>query len=357
MAVISRENVVAALKLGATWGTEVIVSSGVFLRCSKITVSDSYGDYVPRDIGTAGFVTTQTRLAQTVDVTIECDLTYGQGWLVLFAQLMGTESTPAEQTASQLDYLTNIDLAEDPGIFHTLAFNIESDRVMAIPSLKVMSCTIPLGVNDGSTISFQCVGDTRLISSTSTVANINAATAYNYETATLGGQNHYFRINAASGSGLSSTDNKTILSATLNISRKLNRNYGLRGAATRYTMQPYQSGLIDGSLKVKFSELDNASFDMWDDYVNLNNKKAELFVDGSVIGSTINRSLKFQMPLLQSMPQAPTEHDLASIDGRNLPEITYRMMKASAAPTGMTGVTNYLRLAEIHPTRSTKWTA
>lgn len=357
MAVISRENVVAAIKIGAVWGTEVVVSSGIFLRCSKISVSDSYGDYVPRDIGTAGKYTTQTRLEQKVDVTIECDMTYGQGWIALLASLMGTESTPAEQTVGQGDYLSNIDLADTSSLFWSLAFNIETDRVMSIPSLMVQSVTIPFAPNSGSTVSFQCIADTRIISVTSTVANINAATAYNYEAATLGGTNHYVRVNAAGGAGLAAGDNKTVLSGSMTLSRPLERLYGVRGASTRYTMQPFQSGMIDARLRLKFSELDDATYDIWGDYLSQVQRKAEVMIDGSIIGSTINRSLKFQMPLLISMPQAPSEHDLQSIQGRNQPEIEYRMFKAAAAPTGMAGVTDYLRVAEIHPTRSTKWTA
>src|SRR5689334_11604557 len=121
MATITSNNVVAALKKGSTWGTEVIVTSGVYLYASSIQLSGGFADFLARDFGQSGKRTSQARLQADFNVTITCDLTYGQGWLALFASLMGTESTPAEVTGAQGDYLDNIDLADTTAIFWTLA--------------------------------------------------------------------------------------------------------------------------------------------------------------------------------------------------------------------------------------------
>lgn len=357
MARISTQNVVAALKKGTTWGTEVVVSTGVYLYASQISISGGQADFLPRDTGLGGKRTSQARLQADFNVTITCDLTYGQGWLALFSSLMGTESTPAEQTVGQGDYLDNIDLADTSAIFWSLAYSIETDRVIAIPSLQVQSATFTQALNGAGTVSFNCIAHSVVVSSTSTVANITSNTQYPYETAILGGTNHYFRINADSGSSLAAGDNKQILDYSLTINRPYSTRFGLNGASSKYTLQPDQIGYLDGTLQVTVNELDDASYDMLTHWSGAGYYKAELFLDGSQIGTGVNRSLKFQMPYLQATGEFPPGHDVANNSSIFSPKITYRLLKRSTAPTGMTGVTDLLRLAEIHPTRSTKWTA
>lgn len=359
MAEITTNQVVAGLKKGSTFGTEGdITSAGIYLYASRITVNGGFGDFRPRDVGLAGKKTSIARLAFNATVQVVCDLTYGQGWLALFAGLMGTESTPTEITGGQTDYSINIDLADTADIYWTLGYSIEDDRTISIYSLKINSATIQLDINSPGTVTFSGIADRVVEGSANTVAEISALTKYAYESVTLGGANHYFRIDAYSaGTALTNADDKTIQGVTISLSRPYQPRFGLRAANTPYTMNPLQLGDIQGALTVRHVGLDNATYDMLTQYTAKSALMAEFFYDGAQIGSGVNSSNKWQFPLLNPMGQFPRGHDLAGNNQYFNTEITYEMLKTTAAPAGMSGVTDYLRLVDIHRTRSTKWTA
>lgn len=359
MANITFNNVYASLKKGSTWGTEVIVTSGINLYASAITLSGGFADFLTRDFGQGGKRTNNARLANTSDVTITCDLTYGQGWMTLLSGFLGTESVPAETTVGESDYGGNFDMADSTnGLFWTLAYLIETDRVMVIPSLKVVSCTITIDINGAGSVSFQCMADRIIESSTSTAANVSGNTAYPHETATYGGTNHYFRIHDYStGSSLSSTHDKEISGFVINMARPHQRRYGLRGANTAYTLEPLQLGPIDATCQVKFTELQNSSYDIFGDWLSPGFKMAEAFIDGSAINAGVNRSFKLQLPYLKIKGQLPPGHDVQSNNGLFLPQATYDMLKAAAAPSGMSGVTDLIRVVAKWEDRTAKWQA
>lgn len=292
-------------------------------------------------------------------MSITCELTYGQGWLTLLSGLLGTESTPAETTGSQADYSCNIDMADSTsGLFWTLCYSVETDRVIEIASLKPTSMTLTLDINQPGTVQFQCIADSIAISSTNTVAEIAALTDYPFETCVLGGTNHYFRHDVYSVStALTSADNKAISGFTLNVNRPLQRRYGLRGALTPYTLEPPQLGPIDATLTARFTELDDGTWDLFGEWVSPSFKMAEIFFDGSQIAAGVNRSYKLQMPYMKIKGSIPPGHDVQSNNGLFLPSATWDLLRASAAPAGMSGVSDLLRVVPVFPTRSTKWQA
>lgn len=163
MAIISTEKVIAGFKKATTWGTEVAITSGKYLYCSQISLSGGDEDFFPRDTGLAGVRSSIARLARNVNVSITCDKTYSQAWLGLVAGCLGTESTPSETTASQGDYAETIDVAASTAdIFYSFCFNIETDRVIALPSLKITGFTIEQAINGAGTVTIQGIADTVL---------------------------------------------------------------------------------------------------------------------------------------------------------------------------------------------------
>lgn len=355
----STSEINCGIKKATTWGTEVQVtgSSAIALFPSSLQLNDSFADFLSRDIGQGNFRTSQARLQEDCSFSMSFDTTYASnGVYALLAGFMGTESSPTETTVGQSDYSCTMDFASSVyGNFWTLAYSIETDRVRAVPAFKVVSVTYTHAVNGAGTWTFQCVGDRSIVSSLTTVGNLQGLTTYSYETATLGGTNHYARINTQSGAGLSLSDNFTGIGWTLTMTRPHQPLFGLRGENTKYTLEPRQNGPIDCALKVDFTEVDDASLDMLSHWTNATKLKAEFFFDGTQIASGVNRSLKIQFPYLQATGQGPTGHDWANNNSLLLPSLTYRALKASAAPTGMTGVTNLVRFTPIFETRSTKW--
>lgn len=359
MASIATDLVKIGLKKGSAWGTAVAVSSGIYLY-GRISISGGDDGYFPSDLGFAGKRTTQTFLRRNLSVTFTADLAYSQGVMALVASVMGTESTPSEQTVSQGDYLRNIDLADsNVGLFWTLAWLNEDDDLCELSSVKWTGFTIAQEANGVGTVTVQGVADNLTIlagGAASSVANITGNTPLTYQSAVLGGTNHYFRINADSGAGLSGTDNKPILSYSLSLQRTLDPLFALRGANTKYSLEPTPLGDIVGNLTFQLAYIDDSVQDLILDWLNKSTFKAEIFLDGSQIGSGVNTSYKFQMPLLQPDGPIPSGYDAPAKNQRMQPSLSYAMMKRSAAPTGMTGVTDYLRIVSIDR-RSTKWTA
>lgn len=359
MAIQTFNNVYACIKKNSAWGTEADVSTGALaLYASAISVGGGFADFLPRDFGQGGKRTNNARLQADFNVTITTDMTYGQSWIALLASVAGTESVPAEQTVGEGDYLVTHDIADSTAISWTLCWTIETDRVLAIPSVQITGFTISQAINGAGTVTFRGIADRIIESSANTAAEVAAATSYNYETCTLGGTNHYFRIDAYStGTALSSLDEKTITSYTVTLDRPFVQRRGLRGANTAYTLAPLQTGPIEASLQVVHSELDNATFDMITYWTTPSFLMAELFVDGSAIGAGVNRSIKLQFPTLKVKGAFPAGHDVASNNGLFAPSITFDMLKAASAPASMSGVTELLRMTEIHPVRSSKWTS
>jgi hypothetical protein len=356
----STSQIYCGIKKGSVWGTEVAVTGAgsTALTPSSLQLSDSFADFLPRDVGQGFKRTSQARLQRDCSFSLGFDVTYDGGWIALLAAFMGTESNPAETTGSQGDYSDNIDLADSTfGTFWSLAWMIETDRVMAIPSFKPVGFTYTHAVNGAGTITFQCMGDRSLVSSATTAGNLSGLTAYTYETATLGGTNHYFRINSQGGSGLASGDAVTAIGWTMSLTRPHKPLFGLRGASTQYTLEPRQSDPLDGTFKLDFTEVDDATLDMMGQWTNATKLKAEIFYDGSQIAAGVNRSFKWQMPYVQPTGAIPTGHDWANNNSLMQPSYTLRMLKATAAPTGMTGVTDLLRVVPIWNTKSTRWSA
>lgn len=359
MSVISSNQILLGLIKGTTWGTEVRVtgSSATYLFASAAPVSAGFADFLPRDVGRGAKRFGQARLQCDVTGSISCDTTYGQGLLTLLGGFLGTESSPVETTMSQGDYMVTFDLADSTlGNFWTLAWSIETDRVLCIPSIKITGATYKHSINQAGTWTFQFIGDRVIESSLTSPSDLSGLTIYPYETATIGGANHYFRINTQSGSALAMSDEKTISGFTLTMTRPNQTRFGLRGANTQYTLEPIQLGPIDGALNLEFTEVDNATLDMWGQWQAATKLKAEFFIDGTQIGTGVNRSYKLQFPLLQPKGKMPTGHDLQNNNSLLLPTLDYGMFKALAAPSGMTGVVDLIRVTAID-TRATKWSA
>ena len=353
----STNQVKAALKK-TTWGVEGdITSGGIFLFASNITVSGGYETVYPRDFGTSGKRTIQRRTRAAFNMTITCESTFGQGWLALLAGLMGTESTPSETTVGQSDYLRTIDLADYPSVVWTLVYSVETDKTRCIPSLKITSASFAGDAAGVGTWTFQGIGHSFIESSANTVAEIAALSTYTYDQAIVGGGGHYFRYGAYStGTALNSGNNIPILNVGITLERPLQGQHALQGANSFFVTEPLQLGDTMGSVTFRLPTLDSSVADLMADWYSAPYKMAEFYYDGTQIGSGTNHSVKIQLPYLQSPGELAGGQDVPGNNQFFNPAINLSMLKASAAPSGMTGVTDYLRVTSTDK-RSTKWTA
>jgi len=357
MAYINRDLSKILIGNGTTWGTAADLTAankGKLINGRLTYGAAGFGQFESDDIGFGNFLTEVKNLDLTVDVTFTCNLSHSNVWPQIAANVLGTDTAaPAEVNVGQGDYLHNLDLASsNDGKFQTLAYLIEDDYALELPSVKWHSFTMQSDVNRVG--NFTAQGIVRSIElqavATNNAADIIAG-AYqgNYEGAPLGtftGTNHYFRLNAQAGGALSSSNDLQIKYYTLSVTRPVDRGFYLQGGNSPYTNEPRQGEKTDVRFGIRFWKIDDAVRDWIADWKAGTELKGELFFDGSQIGTGANHSVKIQLPRLRPDENIPPGYDLPDKSFAE-PEPGYRCMKATAAPTGMTGVTNCLRMAVV----------
>lgn len=353
MAAIAVNEVDVGIKKGSTWGTAAdLTSAGKLMHLSNLTVTANVDEHVRRDIGFDNFRTDIDRLGHNVDVSITCDLSYHGAWLDVLASVLGTStSSPAEENENEGDYKHEMDLtSRNAGKFSTLVWTHESDAVLEIPSIKWHTFTIESAANAVGTFSAQGIGDrvVRNSSASNTYAEVTALSYPTYQAAVLGGTNHYFRFDAYSAdTALTSADDKKILNYRIVVSRPMQRRMVLNGASTPYTLEPHQLGLTTGELVFQMSEIDDSQIDGIVDWLDQTKRMAEIFFDGAQIGGGSNTSIKIQLPYIEHKGSMPTGYDVPSNNTLMQPTFSFNLLQAPAAPAGMTGVTNYIRVTSI----------
>lgn len=350
MSEFSHDEAEIAIGQGSTWDTaaDLTASNKGKKIHGRIQLSANRGEFVADDIGFGNFQEVVKELNLEVDVTMTVSMAYNNIWPQILANVLGTSTaSPAEVTSGQGDYLHNIDLSSNnTGKFQTIAYLVETDKCVELPSVKWSGMDFS-GTNNGvATFTARGIAS-RIITPTETPTNTAAEIADlsyegTYEAAALGsftGANHYFRMNAQAGGALSSGDNLGLMDWNLSINRPLERQFYLDGSASPYTKQPRHNGKIDGQFGFRFWKTDDAVRDWLYDWKQGTELKAELFLDAStVIGSGTASSFKFQMARLRPI-NLPGGFDHPEASGFAEPTPSYRIMKASAAPTGMSGVT------------------
>lgn len=352
MALQIKVNADVGLVQGATWATEVACTKS--MRVSQLTVADGRDQIGPRDHDIGNMVAEYKDGARNVSVNMSSDLTFGGQWIQLLAGLMGTATaSPAEVNAGQGDYLHNLDIdAVSAPKFFSIAYDAETDVVRSVPSFMPTQITIAGNVNGMGTVSVSGIGNKSLKSSaTNTTAVLNALSHTTvYEAGVFNGTNLYIRNDTVANAPLTSADNLPIESFSLTINKPVEAYFGMRGALTEETYAPVLSGLVTGSLQCTLAYLDDSVMDWFAHYDAKTRMMAEIFLDGAIIGAGANRSLKFQMPRLK-----PVTSGGEGIEGtKPKPTITFQMEVATSAPSGMSGVTNLLRVVSVDP-RSTAY--
>lgn len=353
MATISVNEVDVCIDKASTWGTAVdLTSAGKLIHVSNWSVSAAFDEVTQNDIGFDNFRTEVERLGINVDVSMTCDLSYHGQWLMILASIMGTSTgSPAEQTGAAGDYLHAIDLtSNNKGKFMTAAWTVEDDYVLEIPSIKWHSFTIESNANGVGTFSAQGIGD-RIVdnaSASNTYAEVTGRSYPTYQACVLGGTNHYLRFDDYSVStALTNADDKNILNYRINVARPMQKRFTLRGANSPYSLEPLQLNKTTGDFQFQMSEIDNSQIDGIVDWLAQQKAMAEIFFDGAQIGAGVNTSIKIQLPYLEHKGAIPSGYDVPSSNTLMQPTFMFNMLKAPAAPSGMTGVTNYLRVTSI----------
>lgn len=354
MALQVKVNADVGLVQGVTWATEVACTKS--MRVSQLTIADAREQLGPRDHDIGNMVSEYKDGARNVSVNLNNDLTFGGQWIQLLAGIMGTATaSPAEVNAGQGDYLHNLDIdAVSAPKFFSIAYDAETDVTRSVPSFMPTQVTIAGNVNGMGTVSVSGPGNKSLKSSATNTTAVLAALSHTavYEAGVFNGANAYFRLDTVANAPLTSSDNMPMESWSLTISKPAQPYHGLRAALSEETYKPEISGLVTVTLQITLPYLDDSVMDWFTHYDAKTRMMAEIFIDGAIIGAGANRSLKFQFPRLK--PVTPGGEGIEGAFPKT--SMTFQAEVATSAPSGMSGVTNLLRVVSVDP-RSTTYIA
>lgn len=339
----SRTN--AIYKIGGTFGTAVSGGAGNKLR-SEITPNFNVDVLKPRQIGTGNLIAlsaTRGNLKPTLQLAM--DAGYRNCMDFILAQFFGTASAPAEQTASQGDYKHTLTL--NPTLnakWGTLAYDTSNATLHEYPSTACQSITISLDDAPGI-LNFEAellANNIVLTGAVNTNASMASATITDTETINYAFDDT-FRINNNTGGALSGSDQYNITGFSFNFQRPQSIKGEIKGSAGNGA--PVEEGIILGTLTVNVKELaDHAMFTDWSAETP---KKCSLNIQGTQIGSGVNKAITINIPKMQ-LVQEP-KYALTS-EGVNPLTLTFEILGATANPTGMTSFYPYIEIINNYGT-------
>lgn len=336
MASITGAQTKAGVKIASTWGTAVACGVGNSFA-GEISPSFNVSEITSRQIGSGAYMlSTATRGSVIPTVSLTADLGYRNNCDVLLAQFMGTSAAPTEVTTGQADWkhviVFNSTLNSK---YVTLAFESSSATTMEFPTCAVQSIGIATtGVPGYLDFTAELLAnDVNLSSSTNTNASLAACT-FTEGTPELVAVDlvDKFRTNTQSGAAVGAGDQYNITGFNFSMSRPQEIIPEIKGSAGNSA--PLATDLLEGSLSVDVKELaDHAYYTIWSAETA---RKALIEIEGTQIGTGTNKKFSIYIPRMLLV----TEPQYALTDqGTNTLSLEFRLLKAAATPTGMSGST------------------
>ena len=341
MASITGAQTKAGVKIASTWGTSVACGAGDSLA-AEISPNFNVTEIAARQIGSGNFMLDQVTKGTVIPtVSLTADLGYRNNADVLIAQMMGTSAAPAEQNAGQGDYLHQITFNTALNAkYVTLAYQSSSATSIEFPTCAVQS----LGISTTSIPGYidftadRVASGVELSSSTNTFATLNNCT-FTEGTPELVAVDYVdtFQTNAEGGAAVSTGDQYNITSFELSLSRPQEVIPEIKGSAGN--PEPIGTDLFDGTFNVNVKELvDHTYYTIWNAETT---QKAAVIVQGTQLGTGDNKTFAIYLPKMLLV----TEPQYALTDqGTNTLALNFRLLKASAAPTGMASTYPYFEI-------------
>jgi len=339
MAIVSGAGTNAIIQIASTWGTAVDGGAGDKLA-AEITPNFNVEELIRRQIGSGVHMTQQAVVGNfKPTVSLAMDGGYRNTMDVLIAQFFGTAGAPSETTGGQADYLHTITFNTTLNAkYVTLAYDTSSTTVMEFPTCAVRSINFSLDDPPGIlAFTAELLANTAVTTSTTNSnADLAAATATDTEVIAYALEDT-FRINASSGGSLGGGDQYNITGYNLTLTRPQEIFGEIKGATGNSA--PLATGLFEGELTLNVASLaDHTRFTEW---AASTAQKCSLNIQGTQIGSGVNKAITINIPkmVLVTEPQ----YNLTS-EGVNPLTLTYKIIAATANPTGMSSTYPYVTM-------------
>jgi hypothetical protein len=345
MAGITGRQVNAAYARSSTWNTPASVTQQILIQ-STAGLDDQPSLVDDPAFGQDYLGTPEIGDRPALTPTIPMQLRFEQGCDAWIAGAMGSAAAPSSISAgpnSVVAYSHALTLAPVVSHMFTLATDLVQ-YVQEVRTFKVRGFNIKVGNNGVMEIGFPIVGDRATYdSTTNTNSTVNAATV-----STPGNRafrrNVTLRMNAASGGSLVAADALTLAKEfTLDFTRPLASADFVLASST--IAEPEDDGIAEFSMDVTFARMNTVSANSLATAFSAGASfKADVKALGTYINSTSQRSLLFEFPnlLVSKFAADVTGHGLVR------PVVTFKGYMADAAPTGMSGLTNPLRVTIVN---------
>lgn len=330
--------IVYGLKKATTWGTALAAAAGDGFLALPWSADPDNGLITDDSLGTF-FATSATPGETKLEASVNAYARYNDEVLLsMLAAVFGTAGIPATHAAGTLskDHVLKIAKNVD-GLFFTLAAKLGTGFVEEIPAWKIAKVEITGETGKPTLFKFSGPGFDLVADSTvNTLTTFNSVTILETANRAYMGQ-CVIRMNDASGAALASPTDKIGPSKfVLTLERKLTGVYGSyvdAGAGRDLIDEPTNDGLFTASLSLTFPRLKDNSGRL--KIKTSTPQKCDITLTGPIIEGAIPYTIAFQMPNLVPKKNA-NPHKQGIIDNTR----DYEVMGATAAPTGMTGITD-----------------
>jgi hypothetical protein len=330
--------IVYALKKAGTWGTAVAAVAGdgfMGLPASldpdnELIVDDSLGQF---------FVTDATPGATKLEPTVSGYLRYNDDVVLsMLAAVMGTAGVPVTHSAGTLskDHVLKVAKNTD-GLFFTLAAKIGTGFVEEVPSWKIAKCVLTFETGKPVQFAFSGPGNDLVADST-----VNTLTTFLSVTILEPANRAYMgqvvaRINDASGIALAVGDKVGASKIVVTLERKLTGVYGsyVDSIGRDLIDEPTNDGLWTGSVSITLPRLKDNTGRL--KIKGNTSRKMDITVTGPIIEGAIPYLFLFQFPNLKPKKNS-NPHKQGILDNT----WDFEILGATAAPTGMAGITDPL---------------
>lgn len=338
MAQLDGANVFIGAKVATTFGTATAIGANDKLEVESLSVSEGTQELTANPIGSGDSMANESQRGVALPtVSWSKKLNFGGADKVCLAQMMGTANVTGPGTGGYYHHsiLFN-ETANSKYITHALLATTAS--AIELASTVGVKATItaqePPNYVD---FAMDFIGNSyTVLSSTNTAATVVNATVQDTERIVIQPAST-FRINTQSGGALASGDAVAITGLVFELGRPQEMVREIKGSAGLGS--PRSSGEIpfNAQLTVTFRNLADVNLIL--DHQAGKEYKCDFKVTS---GSTANKFFEFSIPRMKIV-QAP-QWDLGSA-GNNPFTVVFKVLVASAAPTGMADVYPYFREA------------
>lgn len=351
MAGVTGREVKAAYARCNTWGTPASVTRQLLISSSDGL--DNEVGLIDEDAFSQDFLgeaEVGDSVPRTPELAMQARFEDVDTWVAAACGSAASPSVVSSVAANSLvAYSHTITLAKELTHFFTGAIMMgdPTQYVLEVPSFKIRGFSLRTGDNGRMQFGFPIVGNkatyTSSVNINSTVGGARAASLGNR----LLRKNGRIRMNVQSGGALGTSD-------------EIAGNTGLRDLALTYTRPMAQDDIVFGGDSIIEPDDDGfAEFMLEVTFPRMNTVSANSLAVGLQAGRIFKGDLRFLGPYINSttqreflleMPALQLATFRAPITGHNQvrPTAQFRLKAASAAPTGMSGLTNPFRIQIVN---------